>query len=88
MVFRSWGSLLLNPPPSEGAAAGKFKGRPGGGVPKNGGGWRGDQEGVAKKLAAGPTAETGHPEEAAAGKGQPTRCTRNSYGFCKNQINE
>ena len=32
--------------------------------------------GVAKKLAAGPVAEEGHPEQAAAGTGYPTRCTR------------
>ena len=32
--------------------------------------------GVAKKLAAGLAAEEGHPEQAAAGTGYPTRCTR------------
>ena len=67
----------IGPPPTKKAAAArKFKGRLGGEVPKTGGDWRGDHEGVAKKLAAGPAAEKGHPEQAAAVKGYPTRCTR------------
>ena len=62
---------IINPPTKKAAAARKFKGRLGGGVPKTGGDWRGDHEGVAKKLAAGPAAEKGHPEQAAAGTGYP-----------------
>ena len=69
-------SPTKNPPTKKAAAARKFKGRLGGGVPKTGGDWRGDHEGVAKKLAAGPAAEKGHPEQAAAGTGYPTRCAR------------
>ena len=66
----------FNPPTKKAAAATKFKGRLGGGVPKTGGDWRGDYVGVAKKLAAEPAAGKGHPEQAAAGTGYPTRCTR------------
>ena len=58
------------------AATRKFKRRLGGVVPNICGDWRGDHEGVAKKLAAGPAAEKGHPEQAAAGTSYPTRCTR------------
>ena len=58
--------------PQEKGGAVKLAGRVGKKKKKNGGDRRGDQEGVAKKLAAGHATERRHPEEAAAGTGQPT----------------
>ena len=47
--------------------------------------------GVAKKLAAEPAAGKGHQEQAAAGTGYPTRCTRKTgsgleHWFVMNEV--